>query len=793
MPGLTEADTCRKYVVPKMVAAGWDQEPHSFTEQRTFTDGRIIVTGGIVRRDKQKRADFLLRYTRDFTIAVVEAKANYKTAGDGLQQAKEYAEILGLRFAYATNGTSIIEFDYTTGKEGEIDNFPTPAELWSRLREVEILNDEQAERLLTPFYLQAGRIPRYYQEIAINRAVQAILQNKKRILITMATGTGKTLVAFQICWKLWSSRWNPAGDYRRPKILYLADRNILIDDPKDKTFTPFGDARHKIENGEVVKSRELYFAIYQAIAKDERRPGLYREYAQDFFDLIIVDECHRGSARDESNWREILEYFQPAFQIGMTATPLRKDNRDTYRYFGNPIIIYSLKDGINDGFLAPYRVHRIVTTADAAGWRPTQCELDRYGREIPDREYQTEDFERIVALRARTEAIARHLTDFLRKTDRFSKTIVFCVDQEHADEMRRALNNLNSDVVRQYSDYVCRVTADEGPVGRGHLSRFQELESNSPVILTTSKLLTTGVDAPMVKNVALARVVGSITEFKQIIGRGTRVRDDYGKYFFSILDYTGSATLHFADPDFDGYPAFETEETIDNEGQITGEEVITPEGEPSEEGEEILIDHEPQDIVEPPGDERRKYYVDGGMVEIAAHLVYELDPNGKQLRVIKYTDYTAKTVRTLYPTAAVLRKHWSQYNERNEIIRQFEERGIDFLELANQADQPDADPFDLICHLAYNAPLRTRRERADRLRKDRKDFFEKYGPEARKILEDLLTKYADHGIAQFNIPDVLKVPPISEHGNITEIIGFFGGTDLLREAVAQLQEELYAA
>ncbi|MFZ0931449.1 MAG: DEAD/DEAH box helicase family protein [Syntrophobacteraceae bacterium] len=792
MIGMTEADTCRKSVIPKLISAGWDSEPHSFTEQRTFTDGRIIVAGGKIKRGKQKRADFLLRYTRDFPIAVVEAKANYKTAGEGLQQAKDYAEILGLKFAYATNGENIIEFDFLTGKETGLESYPFPDELWARLRKAQGITDQQAERLLTPYYLEAGRRPRYYQEIAINRAVQAVLQGKKRILITMATGTGKTLVAFQICWKLWSSRWNATNEYRRPKILYLADRNILVDDPKDKTFTPFGDARHKIENGEVVKSREMYFAIYQAIAKDEHRPGLYREYGSDFFDLIIVDECHRGSARDESNRREILTYFRPAYQMGMTATPLREDNRDTYRYFGKPVFVYSLRDGISDGFLAPYRVHRVITTADAAGWRPSKGELDRYGREIPDEEYQTKDFERIVALRMRTEAIARHLTEHLKKDDRFGKTIVFCVDQEHADEMRRALNNFNPDLVQRDPNYVCRVTANEGAIGRGHLSRFQELETSSPVILTTSKLLTTGVDAPMVKNVALARVVNVITEFKQIIGRGTRVRDDYGKYFFNILDYTGSATRHFADPDFDGDPVIEIEETIDDQGNVTEEEIVT-EGTKPDEGEGVIVDPSSPDIVEPPPAEHRKFYVDGGLVEIAAHLVYELDTNGKQLRVMKYTDYTAEQIRTLYANAAELRGSWSQSMQRKEIIEQLEERGIDFEKLMDEAKQPDADPFDLLCHIAYNAPLRTRRERADRLRKDRKDFFDNYGLGARLILDDLLTKYAEFGVAQFAIPDVLEMPPISERGNLAEIVGYFGGTDKLREAVAELQEQLYAA
>jgi type I restriction enzyme R subunit len=788
----TEADTCRKYVLPKLLEAGWDNDPHSFTEQRTFTDGRIVVSGDKIRRKKQKRADYLLRYTRDFPIAVIEAKADYKSPSDGLQQTKDYAQILDLKFAYSTNGQGIVEFDFITGKERSLDSFPSPDELWTRLSQAQGLTEEITKRLLTPSFNHPGKTPHYYQEIAINRTVQTLLQGERRILITMATGTGKTLVAFQICWKLWSSRWNRTGDFRRPRILYLTDRNILVDDPKDKTFIPFGDARHKIENGEAIKSREMYFAIYQAIAKDERRPGLYREYAPDFFDLIIVDECHRGSARDESNWREILEYFEPAYQIGMTATPLREDNRDTYKYFGNPIYTYTLGQGIDDGFLAPYRVHRVVTDYDAAGWRPSKGELDRYGRQIPDEEYHTEDFERIVALRARTQAIATHLTEFLKKTDRFAKTIVFCVDQEHADQMRFALNNLNSDLVRQYPDYACRVTSEEAQIGRGHLSRFQELETISPVILTTSKLLTTGVDIPTCKNIAIVRVVGSMTEFKQIIGRGTRVKDDYGKYYFNILDYTGSATRHFADPDFDGLPAFLTEEEINADGQVTAEQIIRQEEPIDDTGPEILVERPPE-IIEPPEPQIRKYYVNGGYVQIVAHLVYELDSEGNKLRVVKYTDYTAEKVRTLYPSAAELRKKWSDPNRRSEIIEALAERGIDFTELAAAANQPDADPFDLLCHIAYNAPLRTRRERAARMRTENKDFFEQHTPQAKAVLNELLEKYADYGFTQFVIPDILKVPPISSHGNVAEIVAFFGGPEQLTNAVNQLQALLYAA
>lgn len=785
---LNEADTCRTYVLPKLYSAGW--EDAQISEQKSFTDGRIVIAGSRPVRRPQKRADYLLRYRRDFPIAVVEAKAAYRTSGDGLQQAKDYAQILGLKFAYATNGESIIEHDFLTGLESELKDFPKPSELWARLRGAEGITEEVGERLLTPYYHLSGKSPRYYQEIAINAAVQAILQGKKRILLTLATGTGKTVVAFQICWKLTNSLWNRASEHRRPRILYLADRNVLIDDPKDKIFAPFGDARHKIE-GEAVKSREMYFAIYQAIAKDERRPGLYREYSRDFFDLIIVDECHRGSARDESNWREILEYFEPAFQLGMTATPLREDNRDTYRYFHNPLYIYSLRQGIEDGFLAPYRVHRIVSTVDAAGWRPTPGELDRYGREIPDALYGTADFDRLIALKARTVAIARNLTEFLKKTDRFAKTIVFCTDQEHAEEMRRALNNNNADLARQHPEYVARVVSDEGDIGRSHLSRFMELESTTPVILTTSQMLTTGVDAPTCKNIVIVRTVNSMTEFKQIIGRGTRVRDDYGKLFFNILDYTGSATRLFADPDFDGDPALVTEEEMGSDGETIGDPTIVEEEEPL--ASEDLPPASPLTFDDDPVT-RRKFYVDAGAtVEIAAHLVYELDADGRRLQVKKFTEYAADSVRHMYPSAADLRTRWSNAEERAAIIAALEAKGISFEELAEVSKQPDADPFDLLCHVAYSAPIRSRRERASSARANGKLFFDRFTNGAREVLDELLQKYVEFGTAQFQIPDILKVPPISQHGNVAEIAGLFGGPDELRQAVGELQQLLYAA
>ncbi|MGO9611735.1 MAG: EcoAI/FtnUII family type I restriction enzme subunit R [Dissulfurispiraceae bacterium] len=782
---LSEADTCRKLVVPKLQAAGWENEPHSIAEQRTITDGRIVPVGQGFTRKPPKRVDYLLRYTRDFPVAVVEAKAAYKNASDGLQQAKYYAEMMGLRFAYATNGYELIEFDYFTGLEKPRSDYPTPDDLWRRYLLAGAITDQRVEKgLLTPLNHLVGKDERYYQQIAINRTAEAILKGNRRLLLTMATGTGKTVVAFQICWKLWNARWNRTGEYRRPKILYLADRNILIDQPKDGIFAGFGDARYKIEAGEIVQSREMYFAIYQALAEDERRIGLFKSFTPDFFDLVIVDECHRGSAKDDSSWRIILDYFTPAFQLGMTATPLRDDTRDTYLYFGNPIYQYSLRQGIDDGFLAPYRVHRVITEWDAAGWRPSRDELDRYGRPIPDEAYQTKDFEHVIALRARTERIARHLSEFLKKTDRFAKTIVFCVDQEHASEMRQALSNLNSDLVARYPDYVCRVTADEGDIGRGHLSRFQDVDTITPTILTTSQLLTTGVDAPTCKNIVLARVVGSMTEFKQIIGRGTRVRDDYGKLWFNILDYAGSATRQFADPDFDGDPARITEEELTGSGEVRTISEAAAAYEPEDEGTVI---------VEPPSEERHKFYFDGGQVEIVAHLVYELDTEGRQLRVVRYTDYAADRVRTLWPTARELRKKWADPSQRSEIISSLEERGVSFSGLAESLNQPEADPFDLLCHLAFNAPLRTRRERAQRLRAERKDFFDRYGAEARQILDDLLEKYAEYGDAQFVLPDVLKVPPISTHGQIGDIIRLFGGPEQLRTAVNELQNLLYAA
>jgi len=787
----TEADTCRKFIVPKLQAAGWDGAPCAINEQRTFTDGRVLFVGGTARRGRRKRADYILRYRPDYAIAVIEAKAEYRSAQDGVQQARDYAEALGLRFAYASNGREIIEIDLAAGTEQDRPDFPTPAELWERQRRGLNFSEPAAEaKLLTPGYPDAERPLRYYQEIAVNRALEAILTGERRALLNLCTGAGKTAVAFQICWRLWSAGWNKRGDHRKPKILFLADRNILVDDPKDKTFAPFGDARWKLGSGRAVHSRDVYFSTYQAIAEDERREGLYREYARDFFDLIVIDECHRGSARADSAWREILNWFEPSYQLGMTATPLREESRDTYAYFGAPLYTYSLAQGIADGFLAPYRVHRIVTDLDAAGWRPSVGELDRYGRAVPDEEYGTRDFERVVALRARTEAIARHLTDFLRNTDRFAKTIVFCVDQDHASEMRQALINLNADLVARHPDYVARVTADEGDIGKGKLSRFQDLEAETPVILTTSQLLTTGVDAPTCKNVVLARVVGSMAEFKQIIGRGTRLREDYGKLWFNILDYTGTATEKFADPAFDGEPVAEVRTEIDEAGGVVSEvreERAEWEGPPPEAGGPAEL---------PPDEDAglpRKFYVDGGAVEVVAHLVYDLNADGRRLTCRKLTDWTGEKVRTLFPTPAAFRAEWALPDKRAAVVEALGERGIDLPTLLADAERPDDDPFDVLCHLAWNAPLLTRRERAERLRAAEPDLFTRYGEDARAVIDALLDKYAVGGPDQLALPQALKVQPVSDYGNPSEIARRFGGPQQMREAVAALTKALYAA
>lgn len=779
----SEADTCRKEVTPKLKNAGWSDE--QILEQRPFTDGKIVVIGRVARRKKKKIADYILRYSQNFPIAIVEAKKRYRQAADGMPQAKDYAQTLGLRFAYATNGQKILEYDFERGVELEISAFPSPDELWNWLNP-SVPQPEAKDVLLKPFYPTPGKEIRYYQVNAINTAVEAILNGRKRVLLTMATGTGKTTVAFQIIYKLWNNRWNRRGDNRRPKVLFLADRDVLVSDPHSKEFAVFGDARCLIPEEGAITSREIYFSTYQSLAEDSNRTGAFRKFPSDFFDLIVIDECHRGSASDDSNWRVILDYFTYAVQLGLTATPLRDDNRDTYAYFGNPLYTYTLKQGIDDGFLAPYIVHRVVPDIDATGWRPQAGQRDANGLLIPDDEYRTPDFEQILSHLPRTKAVAQHLTKYMQKHDgRFDKTIVFCVDQAHADDFRREFSNLNRDLMRKYSNYCVRITANDGDYGKGHLSDFMDIEKNTPVVVVTSRLLSTGVDVPTCRNVVLFRQIETMTEFKQIVGRGTRVREDKEKLFFTILDYTGTATRKFVDPDFDGEPPLITDEEMDAEGNTVAIVV----NEPAPEEDEDLHPPIPNNG---PSNGREKYRVEEGQVKIAAEILHVLDEQGR-LRTVEYRrEAVHQELVSMFPSIDELRSNWSQEEQRQKIEEALEQHGITLYELIALTNMPEADPFDLLCYVAYGQKPLTRRQRADLLRRNKPDLFREYGAKAAEILDLVLEKYVDFGLNQLQ-PGVIKVAPINEKGTSLEIVRAFGGVDHLRIALQQLQAQLYAA
>ena len=778
---MNEADTCRTYILPKLKSAGWEDE--HITEQMVLTPGRIVPIGDRHTRKDGLRPDYVLFIRQNIPIAVVEAKAEYAHPAKGLQKAILYAEMLGVKFAYASNGKGIVEHDFITGLERNLDSFPSPDELWGRLKgtfKFEHTKDE-ADSLAAYWEEAGGKTPRYYQQVAINKAVNATLAGQSRILLTMATGTGKTFVAFQIAWRLWKSK-------RKKRILYLADRNVLIDQAKDRTFSPMGQALHKIQ-GKATKSREVYFALYQALANPITGDNLYEKYPRDFFDLIIVDECHRGSANEFGSWRKILDYFDSATQIGMTATPKRDDNVDTYDYFGDPIYTYSLRQGIDDGFLAPYRVYRVIPDVDASGLQIDPGVLDRFGREIPPDLYGTKDFERVVSLLSRTEVVARHLTEYLKRTNRFDKTIVFCVDQEHALDMRLALNNLNADLTRVHLHYVERVVSDEGSVGRGHLDDFQDPEKDVPVILTTSQMLTTGVDAPTCRNIVLFKPINSMIDFKQIIGRGTRVLEEHNKFWFTIIDYVGATQL-FYDPAFDGDPVRVTKSEIDSEGnetQIQDSEDGSLEPEQDLTGLRGLLGLDRQ-LRELP----RKYYLDNVQVYIAGEQAFELDPEGNILRTVQFTDYVSQNIRRLSLTAEHLRVAWPRPEQRAEILLQLRARGIDPDHLAQVTHHEEADALDLLLHVAYNAPLVTRRERAEKLRQKKANFFNTFTPVARQILDSLLEKYADYGVGEFDqLSRVLQVAPFDSFGSPYEIYQLFGGAAKMLLAVDELQKFLY--
>mgnify|MGYP003585834867 CR=1 FL=1 len=791
--GPLEKDTCRDFVLPRLLSAGWSRD--QIQEQFPITAGRITTVGTKHRRGDALRSDYVLEYTPGLPIAVIEAKREYAIPGKGLQQGKRYAQLLDLPFAYSTNGTGIVEDDRHTGIEREnLAYFPSPEELWSRYRAWQGLDDDAvAQGVAKPFNRALrnpdGTVkePRYYQRASINRTVAAILRGDRRILLTLATGTGKTFVAMQIVAKLWQSNWRPG---RRPRVLYLADRNFLVDQPMDREFIPaFGEGPIWKLRGEAKAGREIYFALYQSLADGgQGSDGMFRQFSPDFFDLVIVDECHRGSARADTAWRAVLEHFSPAAQLGMTATPKRDEVVDSYEYFGDPLYEYSLAQGIDDGFLAPYRVRRVVLSPDAHGFAPDQGQLDLFGREIPEGLYTTKDFERTVSLLTRTEAAARHLTDYLRRTDRWAKTIVFCVNQEHADHMRRALHNANADLTPAHPDYVVRIVSDEGDLGKRHLSNFADTESDEPVIATTSQLLSTGVDLPTVRNIVLFRTVGSMAMFKQMIGRGSRLFPDQDKLSFDIIDYSGATAL-FEDPEFDGPAERVDVEEIDDEGKIVSN-TVAEEPEPQFDSNDADDTIDPDDLNTPL---RTKYYVDDVQVWVTAEAVYHLDPQTDRLRLVEYRDFVADTVRSVFPEPGRLRSLWASRVGRQDVLDELASRGIDANELTERTGMVDADAIDVLVHLAWNQPLATRTDRARRVRKEHADFFHTYRPEAREVLTGLLEKYAEQGISELDDLGVLGVPPLNALGSPSEIASRFGSADDLRRAVTKLGELIYAA
>ena len=776
---LTEADVRSKFITPAIVGPGkWDLMTQ-VREEAYFTKGRVIVRGKTVQRGEAKKADYILSYKPNVPLAVLEAKDNNHAVGDGMQQALGYAEILDVPFAYSSNGDAFLEHDRTASggtvtREIPLDQFPTPDELWARYCKAKGYTADQ-ESVATQDYHDNGsqKSPRYYQLIAINRTVDAIARGMNRILLVMATGTGKTYTAFQIIWRLWKS-----GTKKR--ILFLVDRNILADQTKTNDFKPFGTAMTKITNRTVDKSFEIYLCLYQAVTGTEEDQNIYTQFSPDFFDLIVIDECHRGSAADNAAWRKVLEYFSSATQIGLTATPKETKDISNIEYFGDPIYTYSLRQGISDGFLAPYKVVRIGLDRDLDGWRPFDGQTDKNGQVIEDREYNDRDFDRNLILEKRTTLVAAKVTEFLRATDRFAKTIIFCENIDHAERMRQAMVNANPDLAAANAKYVMRITGDNDE-GKAQLDNFIDPESTYPVIACTSRLMSTGVDAQTCHLIVLDRRIASMTEFKQIIGRGTRINEDYNKLFFTIMDFK-RATALFADPDFDGDPVQIYEP---NEG-----EAIVPPNEPAEGAEE-----EPPGgtIVDSLGSEETlgtrpiKYYVNNVEVRVATERVQYLDEYGK-LITESLKDYSRKTVRQSYASLNAFLTVWNDAEKKQAILDELAAKGVFLEELAEQVGR-DYDAFDLVCHVAFDAPPLTRKERADNVKK--RNVFAKYGDKARAVLDTLLQKYADGGIKSVESLEILKVDPLTAHGTPVEIVKLFGGRDGYLAAIRELETALY--
>ncbi|RIZ67620.1 MAG: restriction endonuclease [Methylococcales bacterium] len=791
---LSESDICAKFITPALIKAGWD-EGLQIRREVSFTKGRIIVRGKLHTRGEQKRADYILYFKANIPIAVIEAKDNKHSVGAGMQQALNYAETLGVPFVLSSNGDGFLLHDRTglaeqTEQALSLDAFPSPTDLWQRYCHWKGLETVEARHTVEmPYYDDGtGRAPRYYQANAINNTVEAVAKAQQRILLVMATGTGKTYTAFQIIWRLWKS-----GTKKR--ILFLADRNILVDQTKNNDFKPFGAAMTKISKRQIDKSYEIYLSLYQAVTGSEEAQNIYKQFSPDFFDLIVIDECHRGSAAEDSAWREILAYFSSATHIGLTATPKETKDVSSIYYFGEPIYSYTLKQGIEDGFLAPYKVVRIDIDKDLQGWRPTKDQTDKYGQLIEDRVYNQQDMDRTLVLEKRTELVARKITEFLTATDPYAKTIVFCDDIDHAERMRQALVNLNPERVKENRKYIMRITGDEQE-GKAELDNFINPEERYPVIATTSKLMTTGVDAQTCKLVVLDQHIRSMTKFKQIIGRGTRINEDYDKYWFTIMDFK-KATDRFADKDFDGEPVMIYEPK-------PGESVVPPDTDTDtdvdENGNPVSPDSDNDDQLPlfenegvdgeffEPNSKRVKYVLGDVTVFVVSERVQYYGPEGK-LITESLKDYTRTTVRKDYGSLDEFLRRWSKADRKAAIIKELEVHGLLLEPLAEEVGK-DFDAFDLICHVAFDQPPLTRRERADQVKK--RNYFTQYGEQARQVLETLLDKYQDTGLENIEDIKILTLDPFRNMGTASELVAAFGGKPAYLAALYELEKHLYA-
>lgn len=762
---MTEEDIKLNYITPAIQARGWKDRITMETAVRV-TDGKVNLRGNIAVRGSPKKADYLLYLCANNPIAVVEAKDNSHSVSFGLQQAMTYAVMLDLPFAYSSNGDGFAEHDFLTGLEREIplDAFPTYDELVARYKRESGFTPEEEAVLQQPYYSsQKSYPPRYYQRIAINRTLDRIAKGERRILLVMATGTGKTYTAFQIVYRLLMSGM-------KQKILYLADRNNLVDQSISQDFAPLEKVIHKInyarDNRTTITSHQVYFALYQQLVGDDDQEHYSELFDPDFFDLIIVDECHRGSAKDDSRWRRILEYFSSATQIGMTATPKETKYVSNINYFGDPIYTYSLKEGIEDGFLAPFKV--ISVRMDIGdGWRPRKDQCDIYGRLIPDRIYNNSDYDYNIILEDRINQVASEITAYLKATDRMQKTIVFCATEDAAERMRQALVNLNADMVRQNPDYVVRITGSDD-YGKSKLDYFISVSSKYPVIATTSKLLSTGTDCKMVKLIVLDQMIGSMTEFKQIIGRGTRLREKEGKLSFTVMDFRGVTRL-FADPDWDG--PIEMQEDFKPHDVVYYDDP-TPPG--------------------PPVNPEKKPYVnaEGCPVTVLLKEVSIYDADGKLLKKENIIDYTRENVVGEYASLENFIRRWSATEKKEEIRTLLQNRGIDLAALKKEQGMEDVDDFDFICHVAFDRRPLTRRERADNVKK--RDFFSKYGEAAREVLEALLDRYMNYGIYEVEKTEILKLDPFLKMGKPAKIASYFGGRDGYLKAVQELEDAIYS-